>query len=273
MRCKIFSMIVAVMFALGFWGCASTDIASDTASVASLDPQALIGRWEGSTRGLDSSWSSPYAIEIFGIDTARKKVMYRWMCRDCTNNPVGYSENLQLIVEKGKIGLQSPESRDWSDITWELKGDRLNGSARRDTMSGSWRFDYSLKKLPEVKRTFEPKELIGQWVWVSGSDWWELTISEVDAQNKTFKGKYMVGKSKREHDISNAKLISEGGKLKIDFKTINDTLHYLMTFYPNFGEYPPVLWGKLERMDGNIFYPMFRKKEKKDCVRDGRKFF
>ncbi len=157
MRRKVFSVIAAMALLLTFSG---TAVSEDVAS----DPQALVGRWEGSARGLDSSWSSPYAIEIFGIDTARKKVMYRWMCRDCRNNPVGYSDNLQLIIEKGEIGLQSPESRDWSGITWELKGNKLNGSARRDTMEGSWRFDYSLKKLPEVKGTFEPKELIGQWI-------------------------------------------------------------------------------------------------------------
>jgi hypothetical protein len=106
--------------------------------------------------------------------------------------------------------------------------------------------------------------LIGQWIRVVRSDWWELTISDVDAQNKTFKGKYKVGGSEKEHELSNAKIITDGGDLKLEFKVANGTQHYQLAFYPNFGEYPPVLWGKLEQLDGNVFYPMFRKKEKKD---------
>lgn len=261
MRGKVFSIGMVIIFAIAFCGFAATGIASDAPS----DPQALVGRWEGSAKNLDGWWSSPYDIEIFAVDTAKKRVMYRWMCRDCTTAPSGYSDNLQLIDEKGKIGFSSPERTGWSGITFELKGNRLSGFARRTTETGStWRFDYSLKKLPPEKRVFEPKELIGQWVWVSGSSWWELTITDVDSQNKTFKGKYLIGKSKKEHELSNAKLISEGDKLKIDFKTLNDTLHYQLTFYPHFGEYPPALWGKLEKLDGNVSYPMFRKKEKKD---------
>jgi hypothetical protein len=73
MRRKIFGMVLAVIFAFAFWGRASTDIASDTASVASLDPQTLIGRWEGSARGLDSDWSSYFALKIFAVDLNRKK--------------------------------------------------------------------------------------------------------------------------------------------------------------------------------------------------------
>ncbi|MDP2276939.1 MAG: hypothetical protein Q8K51_01830, partial [Nitrospirota bacterium] len=82
--------------------------------------------------------------------------------------------------------------------------------------------------------------------------------------NKILKGKYKKGGSEKEHELSNARVITDGDKLKIDFKILNDTLHYQLTFYPNLGEYPPVLWGKLEQMDGNVFYLMFRKKEKKD---------
>lgn len=114
MRSKVFSMVVVMICIRGFLGLTLADATNDSA-----DPSALIGRWEGSARGLDSRWMSSFAIEIFTVDTAKKKVMYRWMCPE------------------GEIGLQSPESRDWSGITWELKGDRLNGFSRRDTRAGS----------------------------------------------------------------------------------------------------------------------------------------
>ena len=99
-------------------------------------------------------------------------------------------------------------------------------------------------------------------MWVEDRNWFELTISEVDSQNKTLKGKYRIGRDKTDYDLSNAKIITEGEKLKIDFKTMNDTLHYQLAFYSNFGEYPPALWGKLEKLDGNVSYPMFGKKRK-----------
>ncbi len=73
-----------------------------------------------------------------------------------------------------------------------------------------------------------------------------------------------MGGSEREYEVSNAKIVTDGGSLKLEFKVLNDTHHYRLAFYPNFGEYPPVLWGKLEQLDGSAFYPMFRKKEKKD---------
>jgi len=263
MRRKVFGMVAIMIFTF-LSACASTDIASDSSQPIVTDPQALVGRWEGSTRGLDSSWSSSFALEIFAVDMNRKRVIHRGFCRDCSTSQ-WYSNNIPLTVEGGKLIFESPANQaGWSGIKYELKGNRISGFARRSTEAGTWRFDYSLKKLPEVKRTFDSKELIGQWVWVSGSSWWELTVTEVDSQNKTFKGKYLIGRSKQEHELSNAKLITEGDKLRIEFKTINDTLHYQLAFYPNFGEYPPVLWGKLERLDGNVSYPMFRKKEKKD---------
>lgn len=238
----------------------STAISEETVT----DPKALEGRWEGSASNLDSDWTSQYAEEIFFVDPVKKIVIHRGLCSNCDSQQ-WYSTAGRFIDEKGKIGFSSPERTGWSGITFELKGNRLSGFARRTTETGStWRFDYSLKRVSESKRVFEPKELIGQWVWVSGSSWWELTITDVDSQNKTFKGKFLIGKNKNEHELSNAKVITEGDKLKIDFKTVNDTLHYQLTFYPNFGEYPPVLWGKRESLDGNVLYPMFRKKEKKD---------
>lgn len=266
MRSKAFRIMAVIIFAFTLWGCASTDMVSDSSQTVVTDPQALVGRWEGSARGLDSSWTSYYALEIFAVDMNRKKVIFRGFCPGCRAAEQWYNDDIPLTVEGGKVFFESfpSQATGWSGIKYEFKGNRISGFARSDTMAGSWRFDYSLKKLPPEKRVFDPKELIGQWVWVSGSSWWELTIAEVDSQNKTFKGKYMIGKSKKEHELSNTKLITEGDKLRIDFKALNDTLHYQLTFYPNFGEYPPVLWGKLERLDGNVSYPMFRKKEKKD---------
>lgn len=266
MRHKVFRIMAVIIFAFTIWGCASTDIVSDSSQTIAADPKALEGRWEGSARSLDGYWTSHYDVEIFFVDPVKKIVIHRGFCPGCGSNQTWYSSNARLIDEKGKIGFQTPEnpSTGWSGITYELKGNRLSGFASRSSEAGTYRFDYSLKRVSEVKRTFAPKELIGQWVWVSGSNWWELTITDVDAQNKTFKGKYMIGKSKNEHELSNTKLITDGDKLKIDFKTLNDTLHYQLTFYPNFGEYPPVLWGKLETLDGNVSYPMFGKKEKKD---------
>lgn len=266
MRHKVFSVALVIIFGVILWGCASTDIASDTALVTNLDPQALVGRWEGSTRGLDSNWTSYYALEIFAVDVNRKRVIYRGFCPNCGRAEQWYSADIPLTVEGGKVIFKSSpnQATGWSGITYELKGNRISGFARRDTMEGLYRFDYSLKRVAEAKRVFDPKELIGQWVWVSGSSWWEFTITDVDAQNKTFKGKYKVGGSEKEHELSNAKIVTDGGNLKLEFKTLNDTNHYQLIFYPIFGEYPPVLWGKRESLDGNVLYPMFRKKEKKD---------
>jgi len=250
-----------IIFAFSF---ASMCTASDSSGPVTADPQALIGRWEGSAKNLDGRWSSYYALEIFAIDLNKKRVIYRGFCPDC-DRPQWYRADYPLTVEGGKVIFESfGNQAGWSGIRYELKGDRISGSATRSNETGIYRFDYSLKKLPEEKRTFDPKELIGQWVRVSGSSWWELTITEVDSQNKTFKGKYMIGRTKEEHELSSARLITEGDRLRIEFKTVNDTLHYQLAFYPNLGEYPPVLWGKLERMDGNVSYPLFRKKEQKE---------
>jgi len=232
----------------------------------------LIGRWEGSAwcpqcigRGYQRGWSSSYDLEIFAIDLNKKRVISRGFCPDCGRWRQWYRADYPLTVEGGKVIFETfGDQEGWSGIRFELKGDRISGSATRSNERGIYRFDYSLKKLPEEKRTFDPRELIGQWVWVSGSSWWELTITEVDSQNKTFKGKYMIGRTKEEHELSSARLITEGDRLRIEFKTVNDTLHYQLAFYPNLGEYPPVLWGKLERMDGNVSYPLFRKKEQKE---------
>jgi hypothetical protein len=260
MKSKALSVIAGTILIAVFLAISSNVSASDAP-----DPKILIGKWEGKASSDDGYWSSDYTFEIFDVDPKGNRAMYRVFCPNCRDNQQWYSDNLKLIIEKGKIFLETPQSGDWSGITFEVKGDKITGSANRSPLMGRTQyFSYSLKRVPEEKKVFEPKELIGQWIWVSGSSWWELTIGEIDAQNKTFKGKYKVGGSEKEHELSNVKIITEGNKLKIDLKTLNDTLHYQLTFYPNFGEYPPVLWGKLERLDGNVFYPMFRKKEKKD---------
>lgn len=256
MRLKGLIMIAMAMLIAAFWMAIAETSASD-----SPDYQALIGRWEGSARGTNFTWSSNYALEIFAIDTKTKKVFYRGFCPECRDYRKWYTDRGKLL--EGKTGFQTPDRPNWSGITFELKGDRLNGSATSYSShtTAAWYYDYSLKRVKEEKRIFEPRELIGLWRWVHGSNWFELTISEVDAQSKTIKGSYKIGRDETEHDLSNAKfIISEDGRLKIDFETVNNTLRYQLTFYPAFGEYPPVLWGKRESIDGNIVYPMFEKR-------------
>lgn len=255
MRCKILTIVATTMIIAVLGITIAETLASD-----SPDYQALIGRWEGSARGTNFSWSSYFAQEIFAVDAKTKKVFYRGFCPDCRRGQKWYTDRGRLL--EGKTGFQTPDRTNWSDITFELKGDRLDGSATgysSDT-GNAWHYDYSLKRVKEEKRIFEPKELIGLWRWVDGSNWFELTIAEVDAQNKTLKGSYKIGRDKTEHDLSNAELIIEDGKLKIDFETFNNTIRYQLAFYPKFGEYPPALWGKQEKIDGNIVYPMFEKR-------------
>lgn len=254
MRLKVFSMIVTMIFAV-ILGTINLNASAGDVS----DPQALIGRWEGSVRGTNFSWSSYFAQEIFAVDVKTKKVFYRGFCPDCRTGQKWYTDRGKLL--EGKAGFQTPDRTNWSGITFELKGDRLNGSATSYGDTGNaWYHDYSLKRVKEEKRVFEPKELIGLWRWVDGSNWFELTIAEVDSQNKTIKGSYKIGRDKTEHELSNAKWMIEDGRLKIDFETLNNTLRYQLAFYPNFGEYPPALWGKQEKIDGNIVYPMFEKR-------------
>lgn len=259
MRRKVFSMVTTMALFIVFMGLAfiSTAISEETAP----DPSALIGRWEGSARGLDDRWTSYYAFEIFYVDVGKKRVYGRRICPECGRAGMFY-ETYKLNYEKDKIGFETT----WRDpLTIVLKGNYLSGFLSSTSGTGGiYRYDYTLKRVAEGRKAFEPKELIGEWMWVEDRNWFDITITEVDSQNKTFKGKYKIGRDKTDYELSNAKLITEGDKLKIDFKTINDTLHYQLTYYPNFGEYPPVLWGKLERLDGNVFYPMFRKKEKKE---------
>lgn len=256
MRGKFLSIAAAAVFIAVFCAASQNASASDVS-----DPNALIGRWEGSARGTNFSWSSYFAQEIFAVDAKTKKVFYRGFCPDCRNNQKWYSDRGRLL--EGKAGFQTPDRTNWSGITFELKGNRLSGSATGYGETGNaFYYDYSLKRVTEKARIFDPKELIGEWMWVEDRNWFELTISEVDSQNKTLKGKYRIGRDKTDYDLSNAKIITEGEKLKIDFKTMNDTLHYQLAFYSNFGEYPPALWGKLEKLDGNVSYPMFGKKGK-----------
>jgi len=260
MRRNVFTMIMGTILIAVFLAASSNVSASDVP-----DLKALIGKWEGRARSDNGSWSSDYTFEIFDVDPKGNRAMYRGFCPDCRDSQQWYNDNLKLIIEKGKIFLEPPQRGDWSGITYEFKGDKITGSANRSSpMGGTWYFSYSLKRVPEEKKVFEPKELIGQWIRVSGSSWWELTITEIDAQNKTFKGKYKVGKSGTEYELSNARVVTDGDKLRINFKTVNNTRDYQLTYYPNLKEHPPVLWGRLETLDGNVSYPMFRKKEKKD---------
>jgi hypothetical protein len=234
------------------------------------DPKALIGIWAGTASSDDGWWSSDFIFEIFDVDPKGNRAMYRGYCPGCRDNQQWYSENLKLTIKKGKIFLETPQRGDFSGITYEFKGgDKIKGSANRSIPMGrTIYFSYSLKRVLEVKKVFEPKELpkelVAQWIRVVGSDWWEITISEVDAQNKTFKGKYKVSGSEKEHELSNARIMTEGDKLRINFKAVNDTRDYQLTYYPNLKEHPSVLWGRLETLDGNVSYPMFKKKEKKD---------
>lgn len=261
MRGKAFSMVTTMVLFIVFMGLTfiSTAISEETVT----DPKALEGRWEGSARGTNFSWSSYFAQEIFAVDTKNKKVIYRGFCPERRTGQKWYTDMGKLSDKKGEIGFETPDRTGWSGITFELKGNRLSGSATGYGETGNaFYYDYSLKRVTEKARIFDPKELIGEWMWVEDRNWFELTISEVDSQNKTLKGKYRIGRDKTDYDLSNAKIITEGEKLKIDFKTMNDTLHYQLAFYPNFGEYPPALWGKLEKLDGNVSYPMFGKKGK-----------
>ena len=66
----LFCTATIIIFAFSF---ASICTASDSSEPVTADPQALIGRWEGSAKNLDGRWSSYYALEIFAIDLNKKK--------------------------------------------------------------------------------------------------------------------------------------------------------------------------------------------------------
>ena len=252
MRRKVFSVIAAMALLLTFSG---TAVSEDVAS----DPQALVGRWEGSARGLDNNWSSYYAVEVFHVDAKGKRVMYRYICPECRRAGMFY-EIAKLKDDKDKIAFETT----WRDpLEFVLKGNYLSGFLSTTGDTGIYRYDYTLKRLADKKQVFDAKELVGEWIWVSGSRWRELIIEEVDTQNKTFKGKYKIDTGK-EYPLIEAKIVSFGNGFKIDFWTTNRTTHYQLTYYPNFREYPPVLWGQFERLTGESNYKMFRKKEKRD---------
>lgn len=252
------SILVGIIFTIIL--SVSTSIASDVSSSTAIDPKILEGRWEGNIRGLDSNWSSYYALEIFHVDIEKKRVMLRRICTDCRASGMQYWST-KLKDDKDKIAFETT-GRD--PIEFVLKGNYLSGfQSTTGSDMAAYRYDFTLKRVPAVKKIFDPKELIGQWVWASGSSWRELIIEEVDGQNGTFKGRYKIDTGK-EYPLTETKIIILENELKIDFWTTNKTSHYQLKIFPNFNEYPQVLWGKLERLTGEISYKMFRKKEKQD---------
>lgn len=262
---KIFLILVAFVGLTVLTNSATT---SETQSLVSpLDPKVLEGRWEGTMqqsmeRHKTGRFPHYYALEIFFVDVDNKKIFARQICEGerCGRQGAFYLTS-NLSDEKDKIVFETTEK---NPIAFILKGDYLNGSRTVVRPGVTIHYDFTLKRIHIEKRIFKPEELIGRWVWSIDEKWWELTITDTDTQNKTFKGKYMFGSDKSVHEIQNAKMVVEDGVLKIEFKTFNGSLHYRLKYHSNFGDYPPVLWGKLDESDGKSTYPMFRKLEKKD---------
>ena len=84
------------------------------------------------------------------------------------------------------------------------------------------------------------------------------------------KSKHLKGTCKthtgKEHELLDANTIIEEQNSNIAF-TISDqndsVVHLQLAFYPAFGEYPPVLFGTLEK-DGKIYFKMFKKRVRGD---------
>ncbi len=143
MRRKVFSVIAAMALLLTFSG---TAVSEDVAS----DPQALVGRWEGSARGLDNNWSSYYAVEVFHVDAKGKRVMYRYICPECRRAGMFY-EIAKLKDDKDKIAFETT----WRDpLEFVLKGNYLSGFLSTTGDTGIYRYDYTLKRLADKKTGF-----------------------------------------------------------------------------------------------------------------------
>ena len=226
------------------------------ASETAKDPKALIGRWEGHASS-GAYWNSDYALEIFSINAKTKEVTGRQLCTNCF---AGYTHRYftgRLTDDGNKIAFEA------LSVSFTLNENRLKGVSSYTQLAHTYYSDYYLTRMPD-KMLIQPSELVGEWIY-DNKKWRELNIDKIDYQNRTFTGKYKT-KGGNEYDLQEAKIVSHDDRLIIDFTTAIEedaASHLQLVLYPAFGEYPPVLFGTLER-DGKVYLRMFKKKVRKE---------